>query len=124
MGYFGPVQKVYKYVLSSPTVPSPSHTNAVTEATFSVGEYVFVEPDVKDKPKWHDALSPTLHERWTARVLDCRAIDASRVYLLVFWLNRPEDHTTLQGRVVGRQPHHGFNELIATNRPDIIDAST
>jgi len=43
---------------------------------------------------------------------------------LVFWLNRPEDHTTLQGRVVGRQPHHGFNELIATNRPDIIDAMT
>ena len=51
-----------------------------------------------------------------ARILEIRARDAKNVYVRLYWLYTPEQLPS------GRQPHHGKDELIATNHMEIIDA--
>ncbi|EME43984.1 hypothetical protein DOTSEDRAFT_53220 [Dothistroma septosporum NZE10] len=57
-----------------------------------------------------------LTAQWKAKVLEVRALDQEHVFIRVAWLNRPEDLEN------GRQDYHGANELIPTNRMDVIDA--
>ncbi|KAL8714761.1 MAG: hypothetical protein Q9220_001274 [cf. Caloplaca sp. 1 TL-2023] len=51
-----------------------------------------------------------------ARILEIRALDPRNVYIRVYWLYRPEEAPG------GRQPYHGKNEMIASNRMEIVDA--
>lgn len=51
-----------------------------------------------------------------ARILEIRALDAKNVYIRLYWLYTPDQLPS------GRQPHHGKDELIATNHMEIIDA--
>ena len=52
-----------------------------------------------------------------ARVLEVRAHSTKDVYLRVFWMYRPDQ---LPG---GLEPHHGKDELIASNKMGVIDAT-
>ncbi len=53
-----------------------------------------------------------------AKVLEIRGGDERHVFLLVFWLYRPND---LKERELKAAPYHGHNELIASNHLDIIN---
>ncbi|KAF2146752.1 uncharacterized protein K452DRAFT_294295 [Aplosporella prunicola CBS 121167] len=80
----------------------------IANETFRLGETVFVQG--------HDpGVEPA---NWVAKVLEVRAANELNVFLRVYWFNRPEDLP------MGRQPHHGHNEVIATNTMQIIDALT
>lgn len=56
---------------------------------------------------------------WVARILEIRASDEHHVYARVFWMYSPDElpAATVSGKktAAGRQPHHGINELIASN---------
>lgn len=54
----------------------------------------------------------------SAKVLEIRGGDEKHVFLLVFWLYRPND---LKERELRAAPYHGHNELIASNHLDIIN---
>lgn len=62
---------------------------------------------------------------WVARILEIRASDEHHVYARVFWMYSPDElpAATMSGKKTpaGRQPHHGINELIASNHMDIIN---
>ncbi|TQV95851.1 Bromo adjacent region [Cordyceps javanica] len=62
---------------------------------------------------------------WVARILEIRASDEHHVYARVFWMYSPDElpAATMSGKKTpaGRQPHHGMNELIASNHMDIIN---
>ncbi|RAR15525.1 ebs-bah-phd-like protein [Stemphylium lycopersici] len=81
---------------------------------FRVGEMIFVKKSEED----HVQEGPKSIHHWLAKILEARAGNASRVYLRVYWVYRPED---LPG---GRQPYHGGGELIVSNHMDIIEADT
>ncbi|KAK0654469.1 Chromatin remodeling protein EBS [Lasiodiplodia hormozganensis] len=83
----------------------------IATETFRTGEIVYVKPDEYEAPD-----GPL--ESWVAKVLEVRAASEQHVFLRVFWMYRPED---LPG---GRRPYHGENEVIASNRMQIIDALT
>ena len=53
-----------------------------------------------------------------ARVLEIRAHSTKDVYLRVFWMYRPDQLPW------GLEPHHGSDELIASNVMDIVDATS
>jgi hypothetical protein len=86
------------------------------DTNFVVGDDVLIMQDetVDDGPH----LSPELQGRWVGRIIEIRAADPENVFILINWYNRPED---LPGK--GRQPHHGMNEVLATNDVDIIAPS-
>jgi len=88
--------------------PSP-----VQGLNIGANEYIYVKPDEREKGDPNAAV-----QDWVARVLEVRAADSSHVYLRIYWMYRPEDLPK------GRQPYHGKNELIASNRMDIIEALT
>jgi hypothetical protein len=73
---------------------------------------------VKKSEEGHVQEGPKSIHHWLAKILEVRAGNASRVYLRVYWVYRPED---LPG---GRQPYHGGGELIVSNHMDIIEADT
>ncbi|RYN85696.1 hypothetical protein AA0119_g13211 [Alternaria tenuissima] len=73
---------------------------------------------VKKSEEDHVQEGPKSIHHWLAKILEARAGNASRVYLRVYWVYRPED---LPG---GRQPYHGGGELIVSNHMDIIEADT
>ena len=77
---------------------------------------VFVRKSEED----HVQEGPGSISHWFAKILEVRDGDgdASRVYLRVFWVYRPEDLPC------GRQPFHGGGELIVSNHMDIIQAVT
>ncbi|QIW95743.1 hypothetical protein AMS68_001261 [Peltaster fructicola] len=83
-----------------------------TDVSIGVGEYIFVKHD-----EWSDDKLDT-STQWKAIVLEVRALDSEHVYILVAWLNRPEDLED------GRKPYHGRSELIPSNQLDVIDAMT
>lgn len=56
-------------------------------------------------------------EEWAARVLEIAGFDEAHVYLRVMWFYLPEELPH------GREDHHGYEELIATNDMSIVDAS-
>ncbi|MCJ1471224.1 hypothetical protein MMC07_009872 [Pseudocyphellaria aurata] len=56
-------------------------------------------------------------EEWAARVLEIAGFDEAHVYLRVMWFYLPEELPD------GREDHHGYEELIATNDMSIVDAS-
>lgn len=82
----------------------------VGNESISTGQCVLIKQD--------DAEDATLDlaAQWKAKVLEVRALDSEHVFIRVAWLNRPEDLDS------GRQAYHGTNELIPTNRMDVIDA--
>ncbi|KAF2636170.1 hypothetical protein P280DRAFT_159176 [Massarina eburnea CBS 473.64] len=84
---------------------------------FSVGDDIYVNPSDAD-PLENRSTEDACVKDWVARIVEIRGVDADHVYVRVFWLYRPED---LPG---GRQSYHGFNELIASNHMDIIEATT
>lgn len=59
------------------------------------------------------------NDYWVARILELRAADEHHVYARVFGMYSPDElpANTLDGKksVVGRQPYHGANELLASN---------
>jgi hypothetical protein len=55
---------------------------------------------------------------WVARLQEAKASDNRNVWLRVFWLYWPEE---LPG---GRQRYHGRSELVLSNDPAIIEATT
>ncbi|KAF7552190.1 hypothetical protein G7046_g7491 [Stylonectria norvegica] len=65
------------------------------------------------------------NDDWVARILEIRAADEHHVYARVYWMYWPDElpADTIDGRkkVQGRQPYHGFNELIASNHMDVIN---
>lgn len=81
-----------------------------TDVSIGNGDFIYVKHD-----EWADDAIDT-SAQWKAIVLECRAMDPEHVYILVAWLNRPEDLDS------GRKPYHGRNELIPSNHLDIIDA--
>ncbi|KAL0257521.1 hypothetical protein SLS55_008335 [Diplodia seriata] len=83
----------------------------VANESFRSGDAVYVKPAADEAPE-----GPL--ESWVAKVLEVRAASEQHVFLRVFWMYRPED---LPG---GRRPYHGANEVIASNRMQIIDALT
>ncbi|OJD28849.1 ebs-bah-phd domain-containing protein [Diplodia corticola] len=78
---------------------------------FRLGDTVFVKPAENELEHGH-------LESWVAKVLEVRAASEQHVFLRIMWLYRPED---LPG---GRRPYHGQNEVVASNRMQIIDALT
>ena len=78
--------------------------------SIATGECVLVKQDDSEN------VTLDLAAQWKAKVLEVRALDQEHVFLRVAWLNRPEDFEN------GRQDYHGANELIPTNRMDVIDA--
>jgi hypothetical protein len=85
------------------------------ETSFGVGDDVLVLQD--ETPDDDPRLASELQGRWVGRIIEIRAINRENVYLLMNWYNRPEDLPR------GREPHHGMNEVIATNDVDIISPS-
>ena len=83
---------------------------------FSLNEYIFVNHS--NIPNGADLGAADDNKFWVARVLEIRAVDEAHVYLRVYWLYWPEE---LPG---GRQPYHGYKELVASNHMEIIDAMT
>ncbi|OMP87498.1 hypothetical protein BK809_0007585 [Diplodia seriata] len=83
----------------------------IANESFRSGDAVYVKPAADEAPE-----GPL--ESWVAKVLEVRAASEQHVFLRVFWMYRPED---LPG---GRRPYHGANEVIASNRMQIIDALT
>jgi hypothetical protein len=73
---------------------------------------------VKKSEEGHVQEGPKSIHHWLAKILEVRAGNASRVYLRVYWVYRPEDLPD------GRQPYHGGGELIVSNHMDIIEADT
>ncbi|KAJ8613203.1 hypothetical protein MRB53_037069 [Persea americana] len=55
---------------------------------------------------------------WLAQVLECRAVDETKVYLLVAWLYRPAEMPT------GSHDYYGEYEVVPSNHLQIIDAMT
>ncbi len=57
---------------------------------------------------------------WVARILEIRASDENHVYVRVCWMYGPDElpQGTHDGKktVQGRQPYHGMNELVFTNK--------
>ncbi|RYN85230.1 hypothetical protein AA0119_g13273 [Alternaria tenuissima] len=86
----------------------------IKDYKFRVGQTIFVKKSEED----HVQEGPKSIHHWLAKILEARAENASRVYLRVYWVYRPED---LPG---GRQPYHGGGELIVSNHMDIIEADT
>lgn len=56
--------------------------------------------------------------QWKAQVHECRALNENRVFILVSWVDRPEDLPN------GPAPYHGKNELIPSNEMHVVDAMT
>ncbi|KIW07454.1 uncharacterized protein PV09_01426 [Verruconis gallopava] len=79
---------------------------------FCVGDDVLIMQD--ETADDNSALAPELKGRWVGRIIEIRAINQENVFILINWYNRPEDLPK------GRQPHHGMNEILATNDVDII----
>lgn len=84
----------------------------VCEQEFEVGQIIFI------KTTDADFDSTNMKHFAVGRVLEVRAGDASHVYLRIYYLYKPEELPE------GRQPHHGANELIASNHMDIVEALT
>ena len=83
--------------------------------SFGVGDDVLVsQHDTNDSKS---GLPIELQGRWVGRIIEIRAMDQVNVFILVNWYNRPEDLR------IGRQSHHGMDEILATNDVDIISPS-
>ncbi|KAJ3481830.1 hypothetical protein NLG97_g7723 [Lecanicillium saksenae] len=96
---------------------------------YPVGGFVYVANEAT--LEWASSsqeVSKCLNKLWVAYVLDIRAFDPRQVFALVTWMYSPEElpKGTLDGngRVKGRQPHHGNRELIASNHLDIINVQS
>jgi hypothetical protein len=97
--------------------------NTVKGVRFHVGEIVLVRPDENYTPtasgnKNLVPLGASLKYHWVAKVLGVRGKDERNVFVLIQWLYRPEDLEA----PLGREPHHGSFELIASNYLQVIDA--
>ncbi|KAK6505340.1 hypothetical protein TWF481_007245 [Arthrobotrys musiformis] len=79
---------------------------------FKVGDIVEIK-----RPEDDDETSGPRKE-WFAKVQDVRAESSAKVFLRIAWFYWPED---LPG---GRMEYHGRNELVESNHPDIVDATT
>jgi hypothetical protein len=64
------------------------------------------------------STSEDLKRFWVAEIVETRAESTEAVYLRINWMYWPEDLP------IGRQPHHGAQELISSTHMDIIDAHT
>jgi hypothetical protein len=82
---------------------------------FGVGDDVLVLQEETVDNDHH--MSPDLQNRWVGRILEIRSSDQENVHILINWYSRPEDLPK------GRRPHHGMNEVLATNDVDIISPS-
>ena len=78
--------------------------------SIATGQCVLIKQDDEEEATLDLAV------QWKAKVLEVRALDPEHVFIRVAWLNRPEDFDN------SRQDYHGANELIPTNRMDVIDA--
>jgi len=79
----------------------------------SPNDTVFVKPERKE-----DIAPNAPIQGWVAWILEIRGGNGEHIYVRVYWMYRPED---LPG---GRQPYHGWNELVASNDMAIISAAT
>jgi hypothetical protein len=97
--------------------------SAVKGVRFHVTDVVLVKPDESCIPTAspNENLVPlgmSLQNHWVAKVLGVRGKDERNVFVLIQWLYRPEDLEA----PLGREPHHGGYELIASNYLQVIDA--
>ncbi|OAA64974.1 Bromo adjacent region [Cordyceps fumosorosea ARSEF 2679] len=95
---------------------------------FLNGEFIFIaNDDAIERQKSGKLPKHEVGPRdfWVARILEIRASDEHHVYARVFWMYSPDElpAATMSGQktAAGRQPHHGINELIASNHMDIIN---
>ncbi|KAL8837067.1 MAG: hypothetical protein Q9176_005936 [Flavoplaca citrina] len=90
--------------------PSP-----VRDHKYAVHHYVIVSR-IEPLPGANDSLDGDAGICCPARILEIRARDAKNVYIRLYWLYTPEQLPN------GWQPHHGKDELIATNHMEIVHA--
>ena len=94
------------------------------DQNFSVGNTIYVNhvspvpvPPNQDASE-AERLAYDKANLWIGKILECRASDASHVFLRVMWLYWPDELP------MGRQSYHGSRELVASNAVDIIDAQS
>ncbi|KAI4271541.1 MAG: hypothetical protein LQ337_005940 [Flavoplaca oasis] len=126
-------QKISKHPYDDPTLPSKLNTVVhirpeaiwaslskynsfiIRDHKYAVHHYVIVSR-IEPLPGANDTIDGDAGICCPARILEIRARDAKNVYIRLYWLYTPEQLPN------GRQPHHGKDELIATNHMEVIDA--
>ncbi|KAI4218602.1 MAG: hypothetical protein L6R40_008764 [Gallowayella cf. fulva] len=98
-----------------PSSPELMRLSKVREESYAVHQYALITR-FQSLPKCHCLRGTDDAVPCVARILEIRALDRRTVYIRIYWFNSPEQMPR------GRQPHHGKDELIATNHMEIIHA--
>jgi len=104
------------FVLNGVKYYSEGFVYVANEASLERGKAAANDPQAQTSPS---------DEGWVARILEIRASDEHHVYARVYWMYWPDELPagTIDGKKVvqGRQPYHGYHELVASNHMDIIN---